>query len=122
MYFFLLKSIKGPILYLVFCHCLSHSQLIVPAQFRLAMITHYCLVLEEGLVDAEGEEREEGEKGKCKICLAGELNPGLQRERRDHRPLYQGGLIRISRNISLQTLCSSIFSILSPEMLLAIRH
>ena len=54
----------------------------------------------------EGEEGEEGEKVNLKICLAGELNPGLQRE----------------RNISLQILCSSIFSILSPERPLAIRH
>jgi hypothetical protein len=70
-------------------------------------------------VSAEGEE---GEKGKCMICLAGELNLGLQRERREHLPLYQGGLIRMYRNISLQILCSSIFSILSPERPLAIRH
>jgi hypothetical protein len=34
----------------------------------------------------------------------------------------QGGLLKICRNISLQILCSSIFSILSPERPLAIRH
>ena len=33
---------------------------------------------------ATGGEGEEGEKGNLKICLAGELNPGLQRERREH--------------------------------------
>ena len=38
----------------------------------------------EGLVIAtggEGEEGEEGEKVDLKICLSGELNPSLQRER-----------------------------------------
>jgi hypothetical protein len=45
------------------------------------LIIKGCLFIEEGLVSAEGEE---GEKGKFKICLAGELNPGLQRERREH--------------------------------------
>jgi hypothetical protein len=62
-----------------------------------------------------GERRRRRRRKRCKICLARELNPGLQRERREHWPLYQGGLIRIYRNISLQILCSSIFSILSPE-------
>ena len=33
---------------------------------------------------ATGGEGEEGEKVSLKICLAGELNPGLQRERREH--------------------------------------
>ena len=37
-----------------------------------------CLSNEEGLVIATGEE---GEIVKLKICLAGELNPGLQHER-----------------------------------------
>ena len=67
-------------------------------------------------------EGEEGEKGKCKICLAGEFNPGLQRESREHWPLYQGGLIKFWRSISLQILFSSIFSIRSPERPLAIRY
>ena len=31
---------------------------------------------------------EEGEKVDLMICLARELNPGLQRERREHWPLY----------------------------------
>jgi hypothetical protein len=31
-----------------------------------------------------GGEGEEGEKVILKICLAGELNQGLQRERREH--------------------------------------
>ena len=35
---------------------------------------------------------------------------------------YQGGLIKINRNISLHILCSRFFSILSPERPLAIRH
>ena len=42
---------------------------------------------EEGLVIAtreEGEEGEEGEKVNLTICLARELNPGLQRERQEH--------------------------------------
>ena len=43
---------------------------------------------------ATGGEGEEGEKVNLKICLAGELNLSLQRER-EHRPLYQGGLIKI---------------------------
>ena len=46
-----------------------------------------CLSNEEGLVIATGGEGEEGEIVKVKICLAGELNPGLQRERREHWPL-----------------------------------
>jgi hypothetical protein len=69
-----------------------------------------------------GGEGEEGEKVNLKICLAGELNPGLQREKPENLPLYQGGLLKNCRNISLQILCSSIFSILSPERPLAIRH
>jgi len=35
-------------------------------------------------VIGEGDKGEEGEKVDKKICLAGELNPGLQRERREH--------------------------------------
>ena len=35
-------------------------------------------------VIATGGEGEEGEKVDLKICLAGELNSGLQRERREH--------------------------------------
>ena len=35
----------------------------------------------------------EGEKVNLKNCLAGELNPGLQREKQEHGPLYQGGMI-----------------------------
>ena len=31
-----------------------------------------------------------------KICLAGESNFGLQRERREHWPLYQGGFILVT--------------------------
>ena len=54
-------------------------------------------------------EGEEGEKVSLKICLAGELNPGLQHERREHRPLYQEGLIEACTNISLHILCKSIF-------------
>ena len=42
-----------------------------------------------------GGEGEEGEKVNLKISLAGELNLGLQRERQEHLPLYQGGLIKI---------------------------
>ena len=42
---------------------------------------------------ATEEEGEEGEKVHLKICLAGELNPGLQCERRKHWPLCQGGLL-----------------------------
>ena len=38
----------------------------------------------EGLVIATGGEGEEGEKVNLKTCLAGESNPGLQRERREH--------------------------------------
>ena len=45
---------------------------------------------------ATGGEGEEGEKVDLKICLARELNPGLQRERRE-----QGGMLQISKNISL---------------------
>ena len=52
--------------------------------------------LSEGLVIAAGGE--EGEKVDLKICLARELNLGLQRERREHRPLYQEGLF-ISQKI-----------------------
>ena len=37
-----------------------------------------------------GGEGEVGEKVNLKICLAGELNPGLQRERQD-----KGGLLKI---------------------------
>ena len=70
-----------------------------------------CLSIEEGLVIATGGEGEKGGKVNLKICLAGELNPGNQRERREHWPLYQGGLIKIYRNI-----------IISPERPLAIRH
>ena len=33
---------------------------------------------------ATGGEGEEGEKADLKVCLAGELNPGLQHERREH--------------------------------------
>ena len=33
---------------------------------------------------ATGGEGDEGEKVNLKICIAEELNPGLQRERRDH--------------------------------------
>jgi hypothetical protein len=73
-------------------------------------------------VIATGGEGEEGEKDSLKICLAGELNLGLQREKREHRPLYQGGLLKSYRNISLQILCSSIFLILSPGRPLAFRH
>ena len=62
-----------------------------------------------------GGEGEEGEKVIMKNCQAGELNPGLQRERR-------GGLMKTRRNISKYIICSSIFSILSPERPLAIRH
>jgi hypothetical protein len=65
-------------------------------------------------VIATGGEGEAGEKVNLKICLVGELNPGLQHERREHSPLYQGRLIRIHRNISLHILCISIFSILFP--------
>ena len=36
-----------------------------------------------GLLIGTGGEGEEGEKVNLKICLAGELNPGLQRERRE---------------------------------------
>ena len=43
---------------------------------------------------ATGGEGEEGEKVNLKICLAGELNQGLQRERREHWLLYQGGLLK----------------------------
>ena len=71
---------------------------------------------------ATGGEGEEGEKVDLKICLARELNLGLQHERGEHCPLYQGGLLKSYRNISLQISCSSIFSILSPERPLAIRH
>ena len=53
---------------------------------------------------ATGGEGEEGEKVKLKICQAWELNPGLQCERQEHWPLYQGGLIEICRNISLHIL------------------
>ena len=38
----------------------------------------------EGLVIATGGEGEEGEKVDLKICLSGELNPSLQRERPEH--------------------------------------
>ena len=48
-----------------------------------------------------GEEGEEEEKVNLKICLAGELNLGLQHERWEHWLLYQGVLIETSRNISL---------------------
>ena len=44
------------------------------------------------LISTGGEE-EEGEKVDLKICLVGELNPGLQCERRKHWPLCQGGLL-----------------------------
>ena len=40
-----------------------------------------------------GGEGEEREKVNLKIFQAGELNPGLQRERQEHWPLYQGGLL-----------------------------
>ena len=43
-----------------------------------------CKSNEEGLVIATGGDGEEGEKVNLKIYLAGELNPGLQRERREH--------------------------------------
>ena len=43
-----------------------------------------CLSNEKGLVIATGGEEEEGEKVGLKICLAGELDPGLQRDRREH--------------------------------------
>ena len=48
------------------------------------MIIKGCLFIQEGLVGSEG-----GVKGKYKICLAGEFNPGLQRERREHYPLLR---------------------------------
>ena len=41
-----------------------------------------CYSSEEGLVIATGGE--EGEQVDLKICLAGELNLGLQHERREH--------------------------------------
>ena len=44
---------------------------------------------------ATGGETEEGEKVNLKICIARELNLGLQRERQEYRPLYQGGLLKI---------------------------
>ena len=37
-----------------------------------------------GLVIVVGGEGEKGEKVNLMICLAGELNPGLQHERREH--------------------------------------
>ena len=40
--------------------------------------------MRKGLVIATGGEGEQGEKVNLKICLAVELNPGLQRERREH--------------------------------------
>ena len=60
------------------------------------------------MIAARGE-GEEGEKVNLKICLARELNP-----RQEHWPLYQEELIKNYRNISLNILCNSIFSILSP--------
>ena len=42
---------------------------------------------------ATGGGGEEGEKVNLKICLAGELNLGLQSERRKHWPLCQEGLL-----------------------------
>ena len=54
-----------------------------------------CLSNEEVLVIATAGEGEEGEKGNLKICLAGELNLGLQRERQEHWTLYQVGLLKI---------------------------
>ena len=62
---------------------------------------------------------EEGEKVRLKNCLAGELNPGLQRERQEHWPLYQGGLMNCYRKF--HQICV-FFSIPSAERLLAIRH
>ena len=61
-------------------------------------------------------------KVNLKICLARKLNAGLQLE---HWPLHQGEIFKIMyvfRNISLQLSCSRIFSILSTERPLAIRH
>ena len=52
-----------------------------------------CYSNEEGL--ATGGEGREGEKVNLEICPTRELNPGLQHERREHRPPYQGGLLRI---------------------------
>ena len=46
-----------------------------------------------------GGGEEEGEKVVLKICQAAELNPGLQRGRQGHWPLYQGGLLKVGRNI-----------------------
>ena len=43
-----------------------------------------CYSNEEGLVILTGGEEEEGEKVNLKICLAGELNPNVQRERQEH--------------------------------------
>jgi hypothetical protein len=57
-----------------------------------------------------GEEEKGGEKVDLKVCLAGELNPASSVE----GVLYQGGLIKLCRNISLHILCSRFFSILSP--------
>ena len=43
-----------------------------------------CQSNEEGLVNVTGGEGEEGEKVNLKICLAGELNLGLQHEKQEH--------------------------------------
>ena len=48
------------------------------------MILKVANLNEEGLVIMTGGEGEEGEKVSLKNCLARELNPGLQHERREH--------------------------------------
>ena len=48
------------------------------------MILKVANLHEEGLVIMTGGEGEEGEKVNLKYCLARELNPGLQYERREH--------------------------------------
>ena len=48
------------------------------------MILKVANLMRKVLAIATGGEEEEGEKVNLKICLAGELNPGLQRERQEH--------------------------------------
>ena len=48
------------------------------------MILKVVNLMRKVLLIATGGDGEEGEKVDLKICLAGELNPGLQLERREH--------------------------------------